>query len=130
MGPVNSVTYNVSDEEKGEVDEFVTLSFKAAACEARDRIRSCFDQLSEEKISAIMTSVDNTKLKEAFEHLHKKHGSFPFSKEEYEPYINDILKDTAEPDDLDGKSDLELLCDAWISDMVDFTEDLKLYDGF
>ena len=70
MGPVKSVNYDVADEEKGEMEVMITLDFKAQASESRDRIKGCFNQLSEQKISAIMTSPDNPELKKAFDHLH------------------------------------------------------------
>ena len=43
-----------------------------------------------------MTNPDNVELKAAYEFLLEKHSQFPFTKEEYEPFVNDILKGTAE----------------------------------
>ena len=77
-----------------------------------------------------MTSPDNKKLKEAYDHLHGKYGSFPFAKDDYEPFINDILQEAAQEGDPDNKGDLDLLCDAWIADMKEYEEDKDLVDGF
>ena len=42
MGPAVSITYNVADEEAGEEAKMITVAFKAAASEGRDRITGCF----------------------------------------------------------------------------------------
>ena len=47
--------------------------------------------MSEQEIYKIMSDPDNTNLKAAYEYLLQKHGSFPLTKTEYEPYINDTL---------------------------------------
>ena len=43
MGPAKSVTYNIADEEKGEAEKLVALTFKSQATKGRDRIKGCFD---------------------------------------------------------------------------------------
>ena len=43
MGPVKSITYNVADEEAGEIEKLVGLDFKSSASAIRDRIKSCFN---------------------------------------------------------------------------------------
>ena len=54
-----------------------------------------------------MSNPDNTRLKEVYEHIVQKHGSFPLNKTEYEPFINDVLTETAATNE--SKSDLESL---------------------
>ena len=91
MGAVKSITYNVADEEAGDIEKLVNLDFKSSASEAKDRIKGCFNQMTEQEIYKIMSDPNNENLKKAYEHLLEKHGSFPLSKADYEPYINDIL---------------------------------------
>ena len=75
-----------------------------------------------------MTDPDNAALKDAYEKILAKYSTFPFNKQEYEPFVNDVLLGT--PAVGEAKSDLDLLCDAWIKDMKDYEFDKDLEEGF
>ena len=83
--------------------------------------------MTAQRISAIMTNPSNEKLKAAYEHINKKYGEFPFEKEEYEPFVQDKLSETAAEGE--EASDLQLLCDAWIADMVESETDIVFIEG-
>jgi hypothetical protein len=75
FGPVKSVTYDVSDDEKGEIsgEHDVTIAFKAQATEQRDRIIGCFNQMSTLKLTSILSNEDDfPELYAAIEHIKKK----------------------------------------------------------
>ena len=128
MGPAKSVSYDVSDVELGEESQIINLEFKAAGTEERDYIRGTLDQLSEQKISAIMQNDNNPNLKAACERIVDKHGEFPFKKEDYGSFIDEKLSIT--PAAGETKSDIHLLCDAWIKDMADQEEEVEYVEGF
>ena len=95
MGPVKSVTYNVADEEAGESEKLLNLDFKSSASKSRDRIKACFNQLSEQDIHKIMSDPENANLKKAYDTILEKYSNFPLNKQEYEPFINDTLSETS-----------------------------------
>ena len=66
MGPVKSVTYNVADEEKGEMAELVTIAFKSQASKMKDNIKGMLLQLDEQRISTLVTNPENANLYEAY----------------------------------------------------------------